>query len=164
MTGNPQSILAQSASVNLDAGVEKEACPLNLAPTSSTTVTLVLGDALALALLEARGFTPEDFAFSHPGGALGKRLLLKVEHVMHSGDELPAVRLGVPMREALFEMTKKGLGMTLIVQDDQTLAGIFTDGDLRRALDRGADVRQAKIDELMTRGGKTVNAQMLAAE
>ncbi len=164
MTGNPDSVLAKAAAANLDASVAQEACPLNLAPTSSTTVTLVLGDALALALLEARGFTPEDFAFSHPGGALGKRLLLKVEHVMHSGDELPAVRLGVPMREALFEMTKKGLGMTLIVQDDQTLAGIFTDGDLRRALDRGADVRQAKIDELMTRGGKTVNAQMLAAE
>lgn len=164
MTGNPQSVLAQSATVSLDAGVEKEACPLNLAPTSSTTVTLVLGDALALALLEARGFTPEDFAFSHPGGALGRRLLLKVEHVMHSGDELPAVSRGVPLREALLEMTRKSLGMTLILDTDSTLAGIFTDGDLRRALDRGLDTRSATIDEVMTVGGKTARPDMLAAE
>ena len=164
MTGNPQSILAQSASVNLDAGVEKEACPLNLAPTSSTTVSLVLGDALALALLEARGFTPEDFAFSHPGGALGRRLLLKVEHVMHSDDELPAVSRGVPLREALLEMTRKSLGMTLILDDNGTLAGIFTDGDLRRALDRGLDTRNAIIDDVMTVGGKTARPEMLAAE
>ncbi|NLC09166.1 MAG: KpsF/GutQ family sugar-phosphate isomerase [Gammaproteobacteria bacterium] len=164
MTGNQESILAQSATVNLDASVEKEACPLNLAPTSSTTVSLVLGDALALALLEARGFTPEDFAFSHPGGALGRRLLLKVEHVMHSGSELPAVSRGVTMREALFEMTKKGLGMTLILNEDGSLAGIFTDGDLRRALDRDIDVRNATIDQLMTRGGKTATQDMLAAE
>lgn len=164
MTGNPQSVLAQSATVSLDAGVEKEACPLNLAPTSSTTVTLVLGDALALALLEARGFTPEDFAFSHPGGALGRRLLLKVEHVMHSGDELPAVSRGVPLREALLEMTRKSLGMTLILDTDGTLAGIFTDGDLRRALDRGLDTRSATIDEVMTAGGKTARPDMLAAE
>lgn len=164
MTGNPQSVLAQSATISLDAGVEKEACPLNLAPTSSTTVTLVLGDALALALLEARGFTPEDFAFSHPGGALGRRLLLKVEHVMHSGDELPAVSRGVPLREALLEMTRKSLGMTLILDTDGTLAGIFTDGDLRRALDRGLDTRSATIDEVMTVGGKTARPDMLAAE
>lgn len=164
MTGNPDSVLAQSATVNLDASVEKEACPLNLAPTSSTTVSLVLGDALALALLEARGFTPEDFAFSHPGGALGRRLLLKVEHVMHSGPELPAVQRGVAMREALFEMTKKGLGMTLILNEDGSLAGIFTDGDLRRALDQDIDVRNATIDQLMTRGGKTASQDMLAAE
>src|SRR5699024_10133812 len=139
MTGNPHSVLAQSATASLDAGVEKEACPLNLAPTSSTTVTLVLGDALALALLEARGFTPEDFAFSHPGGALGRRLLLKVEDVMHSDDELPAVPRDASLRTALLEMTQKGLGMTLILAPDQTLAGIFTDGDLRRALDKGID-------------------------
>lgn len=164
MTGNQESILAQSATVNLDASVEKEACPLNLAPTSSTTVSLVLGDALALALLQARGFTPEDFAFSHPGGALGRRLLLKVEHVMHSGPELPAVPRGVTMREALFEMTKKGLGMTLILNEDGSLAGIFTDGDLRRALDQDIDVRNATIDQLMTRGGKTTTQDMLAAE
>ena len=164
LTGNPQSILAQAATVNLDASVEKEACPLNLAPTSSTTVSLVLGDALALALLEARGFTPEDFAFSHPGGALGRRLLLKVEHVMHSGNELPAVNRGVPLREALLEMTRKSLGMTLILDSDNTLAGIFTDGDLRRALDRGLDTRNAIIDEVMTVGGKSARPEMLAAE
>ncbi len=164
LTGNPQSVLAQAATVNLDAGVEKEACPLNLAPTSSTTVSLVLGDALALALLEARGFTPEDFAFSHPGGALGRRLLLKVEHVMHSGNELPAVSRGVPLREALLEMTRKSLGMTLILDSDNTLAGIFTDGDLRRALDRGLDTRNAIIDEVMTIGGKSARPEMLAAE
>lgn len=164
MTGNPDSTLAHAAEVNLDCQVAQEACPLNLAPTSSTTVTLVLGDALAIALLEARGFTPEDFAFSHPGGALGRRLLLKVEHVMHSGDELPAVSRDASLRETLLEMTKKGLGMTLILAPDQTLAGIFTDGDLRRALDKGIDVREANIDELMTHGGKVARPEMLAAE
>ena len=164
MTGNPESTLATTSQVNLDTQVAKEACPLNLAPTSSTTVTLVLGDALAIALLEARGFTPEDFAFSHPGGALGRRLLLKVEHVMHSGDELPSVAHGATLRETLLEMTQKGLGMTLILAPDQTLAGIFTDGDLRRALDKGIDVREANIDDLMTLGGKTARPEMLAAE
>lgn len=164
MTGNPDSTLANAAQVNLDTQVSKEACPLNLAPTSSTTVTLVLGDALAIALLEARGFTPEDFAFSHPGGALGRRLLLKVEHVMHSGDELPAVTRDASLRATLLEMTQKGLGMTLILAPDRTLAGIFTDGDLRRALDKGIDVREANIAELMTRGGKTARPEMLAAE
>lgn len=164
MTGNPDSTLARAANVNLDTQVEQEACPLNLAPTSSTTVTLVLGDALAIALLEARGFTPEDFAFSHPGGALGRRLLLKVEHVMHSGDELPAVARDASLREALLEMTQKGLGMTLILAPDRTLAGIFTDGDLRRALDKGIDVRDASIDALMTHGGKTARPEMLAAQ
>ncbi|MBO6228440.1 MAG: KpsF/GutQ family sugar-phosphate isomerase, partial [Shewanella sp.] len=164
MTGNPDSALATAAQANLDTHVTQEACPLNLAPTSSTTVTLVLGDALAIALLEARGFTPEDFAFSHPGGALGRRLLLKVEHVMHSGDELPAVPRDASLRTALLEMTQKGLGMTLILAPDQTLAGIFTDGDLRRALDKGIDVREASINELMTHGGKTARPEMLAAE
>lgn len=164
MTGNPDSTLARAANVNLDTQVEQEACPLNLAPTSSTTVTLVLGDALAIALLEARGFTPEDFAFSHPGGALGRRLLLKVEHVMHSGDELPAVARDASLREALLEMTQKGLGMTLILAPDRTLAGVFTDGDLRRALDKGIDVRDASIDALMTLGGKTARPEMLAAQ
>lgn len=164
MTGNPYSTLANAAQVNLDTQVSKEACPLNLAPTSSTTVTLVLGDALAIALLEARGFTPEDFAFSHPGGALGRRLLLKVEHVMHSGDELPAVTRDASLRATLLEMTQKGLGMTLILAPDRTLAGIFTDGDLRRALDKGIDVREANIAELMTHGGKTARPEMLAAE
>ena len=164
MTGNPDSPLAQAAAVNLDASVRQEACPLNLAPTSSTTVSLVLGDALAIALLEARGFTAEDFAFSHPGGALGRRLLLKVENIMHSGADLPQVQRGTPLREALLEMTRKGLGMTVVTDADGHLVGIFTDGDLRRALDRGVDVRQARIDELMTVGGKTARPDMLAAE
>lgn len=164
MTGKPESVLAKAAEVNLDASVAIEACPLNLAPTSSTTVSLVLGDALAIALLEARGFTAEDFAFSHPGGALGRRLLLKVEHVMHAGDRLPQVKRGTPLREALLEMTQKGLGMTAVVEADGSLAGIFTDGDLRRTLDKGVDVRQASIDQVMTIHGKTASADMLAAE
>jgi len=164
MTGNPNSVLAKAAAVNLDASVAIEACPLNLAPTSSTTASLVLGDALAIALLEARGFTAEDFAFSHPGGALGRRLLLKVEHVMHTGERLPRVPRGTSLRDALLEMTQKGLGMTVIVEADGRLAGIFTDGDLRRALDKGVDVRQTRIDEIMTVHGKTAHAEMLAAE
>lgn len=164
MTGNPESPLAKAAEVNLDARVSQEACPLNLAPTSSTTASLVLGDALAIALLEARGFTAEDFAFSHPGGALGRRLLLKVENVMHAGDMLPSVQRGTSLRDALLEMTRKGLGMTAVLENDGSLAGIFTDGDLRRALDKGIDVRLASIDEVMTAHGKTVHAEMLAAE
>ena len=164
MTGNPDSPLAKAAEVNLDARVSQEACPLNLAPTSSTTASLVLGDALAIALLEARGFTAEDFAFSHPGGALGRRLLLKVENVMHAGDALPRVRRGTSLRDALLEMTQKGLGMTVVLEEDGRLAGIFTDGDLRRTLDKGIDVRQALIDDVMTPHGKTARAEMLAAE
>ncbi|HEY1026121.1 MAG TPA: KpsF/GutQ family sugar-phosphate isomerase [Pseudomonas sp.] len=164
MTGNPDSPLAKAAEVNLDARVSQEACPLNLAPTSSTTASLVLGDALAIALLEARGFTAEDFAFSHPGGALGRRLLLKVENVMHKGDALPHVRRGTSLRDALLEMTQKGLGMTVVLEEDGRLAGIFTDGDLRRTLDKGIDVRQALIDDVMTPHGKTARAEMLAAE
>jgi arabinose-5-phosphate isomerase len=164
MTGNPDSPLAKAAEVNLDARVSQEACPLNLAPTSSTTASLVLGDALAIALLEARGFTAEDFAFSHPGGALGRRLLLKVENVMHAGSSLPSVQRGTSLRDALLEMTQKGLGMTVVVEDDGRLAGIFTDGDLRRTLDRGIDVRQSRIDDVMTVHGKTARAEMLAAE
>ncbi|MBU1283968.1 MAG: KpsF/GutQ family sugar-phosphate isomerase [Gammaproteobacteria bacterium] len=164
MTGNPGSPLAKAAEVNLDARVSHEACPLNLAPTSSTTVSLVLGDALAIALLEARGFTAEDFAFSHPGGALGRRLLLKVENVMHAGDSLPRVKRGTSLRDALLEMTQKGLGMTVVTEDDGRLAGIFTDGDLRRTLDRNIDVRQTIIDDVMTAHGKTARAEMLAAE
>nr|WP_322939807.1 KpsF/GutQ family sugar-phosphate isomerase [Pseudomonas sp. s4] len=164
MTGNPDSPLAKAAEVNLDARVSQEACPLNLAPTSSTTASLVLGDALAIALLEARGFTAEDFAFSHPGGALGRRLLLKVENVMHKGEALPCVQRGTSLRDALLEMTQKGLGMTVVLETDGRLAGIFTDGDLRRTLDKGIDVRQASIDEVMTPHGKTARAEMLAAE
>lgn len=164
MTGNPDSALAKAAEVNLDARVSQEACPLNLAPTSSTTASLVLGDALAIALLEARGFTAEDFAFSHPGGALGRRLLLKVENVMHAGASLPSVQRGTSLRDALLEMTQKGLGMTVVTETDGRLAGVFTDGDLRRTLDRGIDVRQSKIDDVMTVHGKTARAEMLAAE
>ena len=164
MTGNPDSPLARAADVNLNVHVEHEACPLNLAPTSSTTAALVMGDALAVALLEARGFTAEDFAFSHPGGALGRRLLLKVEDVMHVGDSLPHVQRGTPLKDALLEMTHKGLGMTVILEADGKLAGIFTDGDLRRALDRSVDLRQATIESVMTPHGKTVRAEMLAAQ
>ena len=164
MTGNPASPLAQAAEVNLDARVEQEACPLNLAPTSSTTASLVLGDALAIALLEARGFTAEDFAFSHPGGALGRRLLLKVENIMHAGERLPLVKRGTSLREALLEMTRKGLGMTVIEEADGHLAGIFTDGDLRRTLDKNLDIHSCLIDDVMTAHGKTARPDMLAAE
>ena len=164
LTGNPDSLLAKAAEVNLDARVAQEACPLNLAPTSSTTAALVLGDALAIALLEARGFTAEDFAFSHPGGALGRRLLLKVENVMHEGDRLPRVTRGTLLKDALMEMTRKGLGMTVVVEADGRLAGIFTDGDLRRSLDRTIDVHTARIEDVMTTHGKTARPEMLAAE
>ena len=164
LTGKPDSTLARAADVNLNARVEHEACPLNLAPTSSTTAALVMGDALAVALLEARGFTAEDFAFSHPGGALGRRLLLKVEHVMHSGEQLPKVQRGTLLRDSLMEMTRKGLGMTAVLEADGRLAGIFTDGDLRRTLDRPIDIRLATIDDVMTVHGKTARPDMLAAE
>lgn len=164
MTGRPQSELAQAADVHLDVGVEQEACPLNLAPTSSTTVTLVMGDALAIALLEARGFTADDFAFSHPGGALGRRLLLKIDSIMHTGDEIPKVNSGAALSEALLEMSSKALGMTTVLNSDSTLAGIFTDGDLRRAIDRGIDIRDAKIDDVMTRNCRSIQPGMLAAE
>jgi arabinose-5-phosphate isomerase len=164
MTGNPDSTLSQAADVNLHTGVDEEACPLNLAPTSSTTVTLVMGDALAIALLEARGFTAEDFAFSHPGGALGRRLLLKVTDVMHSGDRLPVVRTGTLLRDALLEVSLKGLGMTAIVDDQGKLAGVFTDGDLRRTLDRSIDPKNTDIDDVMTTHCKTVQPEILAAE
>ena len=164
VTGNPESTLAKAAEVNLNVHVAHEACPLNLAPTSSTTAALVMGDALAVALLEARGFTAEDFAFSHPGGALGRRLLLKVENVMHSGDELPHVQRGTLLKNALMEMTLKRLGMTVILESDGRLAGVFTDGDLRRTLDRNLDIQTATIDEVMTPQGKTARPDMLAAE
>ncbi len=163
MTGNPNSTLASSADVNLDVSVDKEACPLNLAPTSSTTVALVMGDALAIALLEARGFTAEDFAFSHPGGSLGRRLLLKVENIMHKGSAFPSVAPETPLKEALLEMTRKGLGMTAVVEN-QRLLGIFTDGDLRRALDQNIDIHSIAIADVMTAGGKTTSSGALAAE
>ncbi len=164
MTGKSSSTLAQAAEVNLDSGVDKEACPLDLAPTSSTTTQLVLGDALAIALLEARGFTAEDFAFSHPGGALGRRLLLKVQDIMHEGNRIPRVNSGTRLGDALLEMTQKGLGMTSVVDANNKVLGIFTDGDLRRALDHGVDPRNTIIDEVMTARCKTITPDILAAE
>jgi len=164
LTGNPKSSLAQQADAHLDAGVAKEACPLNLAPTSSTTAALALGDALAVALLKTRNFTPEDFARSHPGGKLGRRLLLYVRDVMHSGDRIPLVPDTASLREALLEMTGKGLGMTGVLDAAGKLAGIYTDGDLRRTLNKGADVYNAKISDVMTRNPKTCRADQLAAE
>jgi arabinose-5-phosphate isomerase len=164
MTGNPQSQLARLADVNLDVGVATEACPLDLAPTSSTTVCLVMGDALAIALLEARGFSAEDFAFSHPGGALGRKLLLRVSDIMHEGREIPIVRPDTPIRDALLEMTRKGFGMTTVVDEDGRLCGVFTDGDLRRALDHDADFRTDRIGGHMTAHPKTITAGILAAE
>ena len=149
---------------NLDVGVENEACPLGLAPTSSTTVALVMGDALAVALLEARGFTEEDFALSHPGGSLGRRLLLHVSDIMHSGDDMPRVSPDVSISEALLEMSSKGMGMTAIVDDSDGVLGIYTDGDLRRTLDRNIDLKKTRIDEVMTRNCKTVDTHDLAAE
>lgn len=164
LTGNPDSTLATNADVNLDVSVAKEACPLNLAPTASTTATLAMGDALAVALLEARGFTAEDFARSHPGGSLGRRLLLHVADLMHTGDAIPRVAPDVTLSEALVEMTRKGLGMTAIVDEDSRVLGVFTDGDLRRTLDRRLDVHTTAVAEVMTRGGKTIHPEELAAE
>ncbi len=164
MTGDPRSTLAKVADVNLDIGVSEEACPLGLAPTTSTTVTLVMGDALAVALLEARGFTAEDFAFSHPGGALGRKLLLRVGDIMHAGSEVPRVEESTPLSEALFEMTAKGFGITTVVNGSNELIGVFTDGDLRRAVDQKIDINNVCTGDVMTRGCKTVNREMLAAE
>jgi arabinose-5-phosphate isomerase len=164
MTGNPASTIAREAQVHLDVRVPAEACPHNLAPTASTTATLAMGDALAVALLEMRGFTPEDFARSHPGGALGRRLLLRVEDVMRRGDALPAVRESTPLSGGLLEMSRKGLGLTAIVDEENRVLGIFTDGDLRRALDRQIDVHATPMGEVMTRGCKTIGPGELAAE
>ncbi len=164
ITGNPDSALARSADAALNARVAEEACPLNLAPTSSTTVALVLGDALAIALLEARGFTAEDFAFSHPGGALGRRLLLKVDDIMHSGERFPQVSPHTSVKDALLEMTRKGLGLTAVIDEQGRLAGIFTDGDLRRTLDKPIDLANTRIDAVMTKACKTAQAGHLAAE
>jgi len=164
ITGNPQSTMAREADVHLDISVAEEACPLNLAPTASTTATLAMGDALAVALLKKRGFTAEDFARSHPSGSLGKRLLLRVSDVMRSGERIPAVGPGVTLRDALLEMTDKGLGMTAVVDDERRILGIYTDGDLRRTLDDGADIRETLIRDVMHASCKTVAADMLAAE
>ncbi len=164
MTGNPDSILAREAVANLDVSVAIEACPLNLAPTSSTTATLVMGDALAVALLEARGFSAEDFAFSHPGGSLGRRLLLRVADIMHTGDRIPRVSPDTTLSGALLEISLKGLGMTTVVDDNDHLVGIFTDGDLRRTLDRPLDIHATPISDVMTRQGRTIFDDQLAAE
>ena len=164
LTGNPISTLANFADVNLDTSVEKEACPMNLAPTASTTVALVMGDALAIALLEAKGFTENDFALSHPGGSLGRRLLLKVDDVMHKGDQIPIVTEQTSISDALLEMTNKRLGMTCIVDGSGSLCGIFTDGDLRRTLANSVDLNATEISTVMTSKGKTIEADKLAAE
>lgn len=163
MTGGLDSPLGKAADAVLNCGVDKEACPHNLAPTASTTATLVMGDALAIALLEARGFTAEDFAFSHPGGSLGRKLLLKVSDVMHTGEAIPRVAPDALFSAALVEMSSKALGMTAIVNDDNSVAGIFTDGDLRRALSRSEDIRSLKIGDLVGNGCKTIAADRLAA-
>ncbi len=164
MTGRPASTLAREADIHLDAGVEQEACPHNLAPTASTTAALALGDALAVAALYARGFTAEDFARTHPGGSLGRKLLVRVDDLMHRDNDLPSVRSGTLFKDALLEMTRKGLGMTAIVDADSHLAGIFTDGDLRRCLDKGLDLATASIDDVMHRQPKTIAETALAAE
>ncbi len=164
MTGNPDSNLARESDVHIDVSVEQEACPLNLAPTASTTASLAMGDALAVALLEARGFTEADFARSHPGGALGRRLLLHINDIMHTGDEVPAVPVDALLKDALVEMTNKGMGMTAIVGPHQQLLGVYTDGDLRRTLDREVDIRHAKVADLMTRECKTASRKLLAVE
>jgi arabinose-5-phosphate isomerase len=164
MTGNPQSTLAREADIHLDAGVAQEACPHNLAPTASTTAALALGDALAVATLFARGFTAEDFARTHPGGSLGRRLLVHVRDLMHTGQALPVVRETASLKEVLLEMTRKGLGMTAVVDGEGRLVGIFTDGDLRRLLDRDVDVRTLTIREVMKREPRTIHQDVLAIE
>jgi arabinose-5-phosphate isomerase len=164
MTGKPNSTIAQAADVHLDVSVAEEACPLNLAPTASTTATLAMGDALAVALLKNRGFTAEDFARSHPSGSLGKRLLLRVSDVMRTGNRVPTVSADVTLRDALLEMTDKGLGMTAVVDSENEILGIYTDGDLRRTLDSGADIRTTKICDVMHTSCKTTSADVLAAE
>ncbi|NEG67203.1 arabinose-5-phosphate isomerase KdsD [Pantoea agglomerans] len=164
MTGRPDSAMGRVADVHLCVHVPQEACPLGLAPTTSTTATLVMGDALAVSLLEARGFTAEDFALSHPGGALGRKLLLHVADIMHSGDELPHVTRDASLRDALLEITRKNLGLTVIVDDLMKIEGIFTDGDLRRIFDMGIDFQRATIGEVMTPDGIRVRPNMLAVE
>lgn len=170
MTGNPDSTMAKTADIHLCISVPQEACPLGLAPTSSTTATLVMGDALAVALLQARGFTAEDFALSHPGGALGRKLLLRVNDIMHRDDEVPRVNKDASLRDALLEITRKNLGMTVICGPDSHglhndhIEGIFTDGDLRRVFDMNINLNNARITDVMTRGGIRVTPQTLAVD
>ncbi len=164
LTGNPQSTLAKAATVNIDVSVEKEACPLGLAPTSSTTAALVMGDALAMALLDKRGFTEKDFALSHPGGKLGRRLLLRVGEIMHQNENVPIVSDHVSLKEALVEMSQKKLGMTTIINKTGELIGVFTDGDVRRAFDNQADIQKTQVHQVMSKNPKTIHSQTLAAE
>lgn len=164
LSGNPESTLAKVANVNLDISIRQEACPLGLAPTTSTTVSLVMGDALAISLLQARGFSAEDFALSHPGGALGKRLLLRVDDICHQGDEIPVVSDQVTVREALIEVTAKKLGMTCVIDSEGFLAGIYTDGDVRRTLTQQYDINTTPLIKVMTRNCRTIGYGMLAAE
>lgn len=164
LTGKPHSRLAQTANIHLDISVQREACPLELTPTTSTTAMLVMGDALAIALLQKRGFTQEDFALSHPGGTLGRRLLLKVDQIMHTGDAIPKVQATALLKNALLEMTQKKLGMTTIVNSADELLGIFTDGDVRRAFDKNIDVHQIQIQDVMTRQPKVIALGTLAVE
>ncbi|AAO90290.1 KpsF/GutQ family sugar-phosphate isomerase [Coxiella burnetii] len=164
LTGKMQSTLARIADTVIDVSVEQEACPLGLAPTSSTTATLVMGDALAIALLEARGFTADDFARIHPGGSLGRRLLLHIADLMHPKDKMPIVKPDCLLDEALVEITKKSLGMTTVVSDSGQLLGVFTDGDLRRTLDKGYDIHRTPIEKVMTKNSITVPPKLLAAE
>ncbi|PVV11693.1 MAG: D-arabinose 5-phosphate isomerase [gamma proteobacterium symbiont of Ctena orbiculata] len=164
MTGRPDSTLARESEVHIDVSVEKEACPLGLAPTSSTTAALVMGDAMAVALLQARGFTAEDFALSHPGGTLGRRLLLRVGDIMHADRALPAIGLDATLHEALEVMSAKGLGMTAVLGPGGSVAGVYTDGDLRRTLNKPIDIHHVKVSEVMTKNCLTVTPDMLAAE
>lgn len=164
LTGKPASTLAQAADVHIDVSVEQEACPLGLAPTASTTATLAMGDALAISLLEFRGFTAQDFARSHPGGHLGRRLLLLIDEIMHTGSQIPCNAPGDQLSDALVEMTRKGLGMTIVTDPETRVLGVFTDGDLRRTLDRRIDVHATPVAEVMTRDCKTTNPGILAAE
>jgi arabinose-5-phosphate isomerase len=164
LTGAMDSTLARHADVKIDVSVDKEACPLGLAPTSSTTAALVMGDALAVALLEARGFTREDFARSHPAGQLGRRLLLHIRDVMHTGDEMPRIRPDATITEAIVEMTRKRLGMSAIVDAENRVLGVYTDGDLRRTLERGLDPHTTRVERVMTGGSRTIHAGALAAE
>lgn len=164
MTGRADSTLGRAADVTLDVSVPEEACPLNLAPTASTTATLAMGDALAVSVLEARGFTRQDFALSHPGGALGRKLLLHVEDLMRVGDAIPRTAPQAPLRDGLLEMSRKGLGMTVVVDAAQRVLGVFTDGDLRRALDKQIDLHATQMQAVMTANGKSIGPRELAAE
>ena len=165
LTGKPASTLARSANIHLDVSVAKEACPLGLAPTSSTTATLAMGDALAVAILEARGFTEEDFALSHPGGDLGRRLLLRVSDIMHTGNAIPLVTVGTTLKDTLLEMTAKGLGMAGVIEvDGNKLVGIYTDGDLRRTFEKMPNIETALVQDFMTADCVTIEAERIASE